>query len=207
MIGAFLLERTKYVMTKEQLLALGLTEEHATKAAKASEDELKLYIEKSKYDTLEVAKKALETDIKTRDTQLEELKKSTGDVDSLKTKIAELQTSNEATKTEYENKLKQMQIDSAVEKSLMMAKAKNVKAVKALLDLEKADIDNDTVKGLDDQIKKLTEAEDTKFLFETVSVNKPKFKGVTTPDSGGGGAYNAPKTLGEAVAAHYTSKE
>lgn len=175
MIGAFLLERTKYVMTKEQLLALGLTEEHATKAAKASEDELKLYVEKSKCDTLEAAKTALETDI-------------------------------EATKTEYENKLKQMQIDSAVEKSLMMAKAKNVKAVKALLDLEKAEIENDTVKGLDDQIKKLTEAEDTKFLFETMSTSKPKFKGVTPPDSSGGGT-DTPKTLGEAVAAHYTSKE
>lgn len=163
-------------LKKEDFIALGLSEELAIKAAKASEDELKLYVEKSKYDTLEAAKTALETDI-------------------------------EATKTEYENKLKQMQIDSAVEKSLMMAKAKNVKAVKALLDLEKAEIENDTVKGLDDQIKKLTEAEDTKFLFETVSVNKPKFKGVTPPDSGGGGAYNAPKTLGEAVAAHYTSKE
>lgn len=193
-------------MRKEDFIALGLSEELAIKAAKASEDELKLYVEKSKYDTLEAAKKALEADIETRNTQLEELKKSTGDVDSLKAKITELQTSNETTKTEYENKIKQMQIDSAVEKSLMMVKAKNVKAVKALLDLEKAEIENDTVKGLDDQIKKLTEAEDTKFLFETMSTSKPKFKGVTPPDSSGGGT-DTPKTLGEAVASHYTSKE
>lgn len=148
-------------LKKEDFIALGLSEELAIKAAEASEDELKLYIEKSKYDTLEAT---------------------------------------------YENKLKQMQIDSAVEKSLMMAKAKNVKAVKALLDLEKAEIENDTVKGLDDQIKKLTEAEDTKFLFETMSTSKPKFKGVTPPDSSGGGT-DTPKTLGEAVASHYTSKE
>ena len=62
--------------------------------------------------------------------------------------------------------------------ALTNAKAKNNTAVKALLAafLEKAELaDDGTVKGLDDEIGKLTKGEDTAFLFDTSG--KAKFKG------------------------------
>ncbi|CUH95886.1 hypothetical protein P22_1972 [Propionispora sp. 2/2-37] len=162
-------------MTKEQLIALGLDDAAATKVAAASTEELKGYVAKADHEKVVTAKTQLETDIKTRDKQLEELKKV--DAAGLQKKIEELQETNKTTKTEYEAKIRQMQIDSAVTAALTGAKAKNLKAVRALLDLEKAELDGENVKGLADQIKKLQESEDTKFLFDS-GAQQTKFKGV-----------------------------
>lgn len=165
-------------MTKEQLIALGLDETTATKVAAASADELKGYVGKADFDKEVTAKTQLETDIKTRDKQLEELKKV--DAAALQKTITELQETNKTTKTEYEAKIKQMQIDNAVTAALTGAKAKNLKAVRALLDLDKVELDGETVKGLADQIKKLQEGEDSKFLFDSAQA---KLKGVKPGES------------------------
>lgn len=91
-----------------------------------------------------------------------------------------MQETNKTTTAEFEAKIKQIQIDSAVTTALTGAKAKNLKAVRALLDLDKAELDGETVKGLAEQIKKLQDGEDTKFLFD--SATPTKFKGVKPPD-------------------------
>jgi hypothetical protein len=193
-------------MKKEDFLKLGLTEEQATKAAEASAEELKGFIPKSRFDEVNDTKKKLEEDIKTRDTQLEELKKV--DAAGLQQKITDLQNENKTAKEKFDADLKKLQIDNAVEKALIGAKSKNVKAVKALLDLEKAELDGETIKGLDDQLKKLKEGEDTKFLFD-VETKQNTFKGVKpgektdkTP-----GSTEQPKTLADAVKAHFESQE
>jgi tRNA nucleotidyltransferase/poly(A) polymerase len=161
-------------MTKEQFIALGVDEATATKLAAASAEELKGYVVKADFDKEVTAKQQLETDIKTRDKQLEELKKV--DAAALQKTITELQETNKTTKTEYEAKIRQIQIDNAVNSALTGAKAKNLKAVRALLDLDKAELDGESVKGLADQIKKLQEGDDTKFLFDSAA--PAKFKGV-----------------------------
>lgn len=168
-------------MTKEQLIALGLDDATATKVAAASAEELKGYVVKADFDKEVTAKAQLETDIKTRDKQLEELKKV--DAATLQKTITELQETNKTTKTEYEARIKQMQIDSAVTAALTGAKAKNLKAVRALLDLDKAELDGETVKGLADQIKKLQESEDSKFLFDSAAPGQTKLKGVKPGES------------------------
>lgn len=152
-------------MTKEQLIMLGLDNATATKVAAASAEELKTYVAKTAFDEVNTAKKTLEEQVKEHTKQLETLKKSTGDAEALKKEITTLQESNKMAKTDYEAKIKQMQIDNAVEKALTSAKVKNAKAVRALLDLEKVDFDGDKIKGLDKQIKALREAEDSKFMF------------------------------------------
>ena len=82
--------------------------------------------------------------------------------------------------------MNQLKIDYAVEKALTGAKAKNIKAVKALLELEDAKLDKDgNVKGLAEQIEKLTAGDDTKFLFEAQKQQKPHFKGFQPGASGG----------------------
>ena len=81
-----------------------------------------------------------------------------------------------------------MKIDFAVEKALTGAKAKNIKAVKALLELGEAKLDKDgNVKGLDEQIEKLRSGDDTKFLFEAQKQQKQQqnFKGFQPGASGG----------------------
>ena len=169
-------------MKKEDLVKLGLDETLATKVADASVEELKGFIPKARFDEVNDTNKQLKTDLTERNSQLEELKKTSGASEDLKKTIETLQASNTAKETEFNTKIKQIQIDNAVEKALLGAKAKNIKAVKALLDLETAELDGENVKGLEDQLKKLFETEDTKFLFDQTS-GKPNFKG-TKPGEG-----------------------
>lgn len=193
-------------MTKEQLMAMGLTEEQADKVLSAVNEDMKNYIPKHRFDEVNDANKELKKQLTERDQQLEDLKKAAGDNQELQKQIQELQKTNETTTAEYESKLKQVKLDAAVELALTAAKAKNIKAVKALLDLGKVELDGDQVKGLEDQIKKLKEAEDSKFLFDAADGNKPNFKGAK-PGEGSDGALKDSKSvsLADAIRAQLTS--
>lgn len=162
-------------MTKEQLIALGATEELATKIADESKKEIEGYVEKSKYSEMEATKKQLEEGNKTLTKQLEEIKKSVGDNAELKKQIEDMQNSNKAKEKEYADSIAKLKLDNAVDLALLGAGSKNNKAVKALLNLEKAVIGEDgKVIGLNEQLETLKKADDSSFLFEVVG----KFKGV-----------------------------
>jgi Phage minor structural protein GP20. len=167
-------------MTKEKLIAIGLTEEQATEAMKLLDD---TFIPKHRFDEVNTKLATAETTIKERDNQLETLKKSTGDIDSLKQQITTLQGENKKKDEEHAQAIKSMKIDTAVQSALTNAKAKNLTAVKALLkDQDKFDLDDTgNVKGLSEQIKSLVKSEDTSFLFDSAEPqNQPQnFKGLT----------------------------
>ena len=170
-------------MKKEELVKLGLTEEDADKVAKASEEELKGFVPKSRFDEVNEARKHAEESVKERDKQIEGLKTSAGDAEKLKQQIEQLQKDNKEKDSVHATEIKNLKIDNAVEATLLAAKCKNTKAAKALLDLSKAELDeNGTVKGLAEQVKSLTEAEDSKFLFD--SSTTPKMKGAKTGEDG-----------------------
>lgn len=116
----------------------------------------------------------LKEQLKDRDTQIENLKKTAGDNAELTKQIEQLQAENKAAK-----------VDAAVQLALTVAKAKNVKAVRVLLEgLDKAEFaDDGSIKGLADQIKKLQTAEDSKFLFDEPA--KPATPKGATPEDGG----------------------
>lgn len=171
-------------MKKEDLLGLGLDEETAKKVAKASEEELKEFVPKSKLDEVTAEKTALQATLKERDEQLETLKNSTGDIEGMKQQIADLQTENGEKDKAHSAEIKAIKINAAVDTALSGAKAKNLKAVRALLDLEKAELSEDgSVKGLAEQIKKLQGAEDSKFLFDS-GQKKPQIRGASPAESG-----------------------
>ena len=119
----------------------------------------KYFIPKDKYNEVAEAKKKLEADIQERDNQLEQLKQAAGNSEELKNQIEELQEANRRAAEEWQAKMAQMQLDFAIEKALTAAKAKNAKAVKALLDLEKVKLDGEQLLGLDDQLKTLKETD------------------------------------------------
>jgi hypothetical protein len=136
---------------------------------------------------LQTEVEGLKTQVGDRDKQLETLKASAGDNADLKKQIEDLQTENATAKANHESELNQLKIDFAVEKALTDAKAKNIKAVKALLELNDAKLDKDgNVKGLAEQIEKLTSGDDTKFLFEAQKQTKQQqnFKGFQPGASG-----------------------
>ena len=176
-------------MTRKQLEDLGLTKEQADSVMKINGDD----IENAKgtaateIKNLQTEVEGLKTQVSDRDKQLETLKASAGDNADLKKQIEDLQTENATAKANHESELNQLKIDFAVEKALTGAKAKNIKAVKALLELDDAKLDKDgNVKGLAEQIEKLTSGDDTKFLFEAQKQTKQQqnFKGFQPGASG-----------------------
>lgn len=174
-------------MKKEEFVALGIDEELAQKAADASAEELKGFIPKERFNEVNEAKKNAEALVKERDEQLETLKASAGDSEALKQQIADLQKANKEAADKYAEDLKQMQIDNAVDKAITAANGKNAKAIRALLNLEKAELSDDgTVKGLAEQLEALTKAEDSSMLFGS---GVPERKGMV-PGKGKDGAGN-----------------
>ena len=162
-------------MTKEKLLEWGLTEEQATKVMEGLNGS---FVTKARFNEVNTELTTAKNTIKERDTQLETLKKASGDTKALQDQITQLQTDNANQKKAHEAELKALKISNAVDMALTGAKAKNNTAVKALMAnfLAKAELaDDGTVKGLGDEIKKLVDGQDTAFLFDTSG--KAKFKG------------------------------
>lgn len=202
-------------MTKKDFTDLGISEELATKAAEASKKELESYVQKSKYDLAVTEKETLEIQIKEHGKQLEELKKAAKGSEELEKRIKELQDNAAASKAKYEKQINDIQLNHAIDIALKEARAKNAKAVRSLLDMENIVLDDGKVKGLDKQIKKLQEAEDSKFLFESVADpkdGKPKIGGNTGNDNAGDSGNgsnnddgNGSKSIGQLMAEAYNA--
>lgn len=162
-------------MTKEKLMEWGLTEEQANKVMEGLNGS---FVTKARFNEVNSELAKAKAAITERDTQLETLKKSGADAAALQDQITQLQTANAQKDKDHAAELKALKISNAVDLALTNAKAKNTIAVRALLAdfIAKADITEDgTVKGLDDEVKKLVDDKDTAFLFEKVP--EKKFKG------------------------------
>lgn len=168
-------------MTRKQLEDLGISKEQADSIMKMNGDDIENAKSASAAEmkNVQAENSNLKKQVSDRDKQLETLKASAGDNEGMKKQIADLQEENAKARESHETEMNRLKVDFAVEKALTEAKAKNVKAVKALLDLADAELDKEgNVKGLQEQIDKLSAADDTKFLFaETQQGSQMTFKG------------------------------
>jgi hypothetical protein len=170
---------------KELLKKAGIPEEKLDSMITDINKELpKYFIPKDKYNEAAEAKKKLEADLAARDQQLEQLKQAAGNSEELKKQIEALQAENKKADEAWQTKLAQMQLDFALERALTAAKAKNAKAVKALLDMEKVKLDGDKLLGLDDQLKELQKSD--AYLFG----DSGKVGSGTNPPGAGTGEVN-----------------
>ena len=144
----------------------------------------KYFIPKDKYNEVAEAKKKLETDIQERDNQFEQLKNAASNNEELKKQIEELQEANRRAAEEWQAKMSQMKLDFAIERALTTAKAKNIKAVKALLDMDKVKLDGDQLLGIDEQLKALQQSDP--YLFG----DSGKVGGGTNPPGAGNTEVN-----------------
>lgn len=169
-------------MKRKELEDLGLTKEQADAVMKINGADIEnaKSVSAAEITNLQTEIEGLTGQVKDRDKQLEDLKKSAGDNAELQKQIEQLQSDNATAKANHESEMNQLKVEYAVEKALTGANAKNIKAVKALLDLDDAKLDKDgNVKGLQEQIDKLVSGEDTKFLFNEVqqSQQQQTFRG------------------------------
>lgn len=154
-------------MTKEELKNLGLTDEQIEKVI---EDYGKNYVTKSQFNEKNEEAKQLKSEVTTLKSDFEKLTETNEKNEELVKQIESMQKESNKREKEYEKTLHTQRVNSALDLALVTAKAKNTKAVKALLDLDKAELNEDgTIKGLDEQLKAVAESDP--YLFESQSAN------------------------------------
>ena len=169
------------------ILGDGYTEDIESKIA---QEIGKGFVSKADFNAVKTQQKKLEDDLKTRDTQLEELKKATGTADELTAQIAALQEQNRRDKQAHEAEVARIRLDAAVDKALTESGARNNIAVKALLAafLRDAKVGEDgSVKGLAAEIETLAKGESTSFLFD--NTKGAVIKGMKPGEAGDGAGY------------------
>ena len=113
-------------------------------------------VPKEQYNSLAETKKKLDEDVKTRDKQLAELQKA-GSVEDLQKQLTDALEKNKKDKEEYADNIVDMKLSAAIEKALSGALHPELMAGK--IDKSKLKInDDDTITGLDEQIKSLKES-------------------------------------------------
>lgn len=143
-------------MTKEQLIAMGLTEAQADAvlaAHKASIDGT--YVPKATFEAEREKNKTLTTQLGERDTQLTELGKFKGTAEQLQTKVTELETKNKEDKDKYDADLKKVTETSIITAELQ-GKVVDVEDVLPKLDFTKIVFKDGKVEsGFTDQLDAL----------------------------------------------------
>jgi chromosome segregation ATPase len=150
---------------------------------------------KGEVDNLNQQITTLKGDISTKDKEINTLKSQVGDSTALNDKIKTLETENTDLKSKLNTEVSKLQKAHAIESGVRDAKAKNVKAVMALLDVEKITFENNELNGLSEQLEALKTGEDSSFLF---GENLPAGTHQGTPNAGGGTPPTS-KTLSEAI--------
>lgn len=119
-------------MTKEELLALGLTEEQIAEVFKINGKD----VEKAKGDlaTKETELASTKEQLKTANTEIESYKSM--DIEGIKASAESYKTKFEEAQANAQKEIEALKFEHSLESALTKAGAKNVKAAKALLDIE-----------------------------------------------------------------------
>lgn len=167
-------------MKKEDLIAMGLTEDQAKKVMDSLDGN---FVTKARFNEINEENKTLKQSVADRDKQLEDLKKSSGDNAELKKQIETLQQQNADQKKAHDAEMAQLKLDNAIDAALTAAGAKNIKAVRAMIDTSKMKLGEDgTIEGLPDAIKAVQKSDS--YMFNTVQQKQQTFKGFQPGASG-----------------------
>ena len=140
---------------------------------KVSDEIGKNFVARADFNAKSEEVKNLNAQLVERDKQLEGLKKV--DAEGLQQQIKNLQEENKRAKDTYDEQLTKIKFEHAIDTALTGAKARNTKAVSALLDRETITFKDGKLLGLDEQLKTLKK--DNAYLFEEDKPNDP-VKGV-----------------------------
>ncbi|MDR0027157.1 phage scaffolding protein [Enterococcus faecalis] len=149
-------------MKKEDLIEQGLTEDQA-KFVMAEHGKIVTTLN-SQITTLQQSETELKNQVNKRDADLKKLQKDNSDNDALKQQIKDLQKENSEQEEKYQEQLISFQKSAALNALLSESKAKNPKAVTALLDDEKIIFKDGELSGVQEQIEALKESDS--YLFD-----------------------------------------
>ena len=152
--------------------------------------------------------KTLEKQLSDKTAEFDTLKESTKDYDDLsennqklEAEKAQLIADKKQLEVERDAKVSEILKTHAIENSVRDAKAKNVKAVMSLLDMEKITYKDNELSGISEQLDSLKSGEDTGFLFGESNGGAPAGTTFNNPPSGGkGGTPPTATSFGGAIA-------
>ncbi|HCY9071760.1 TPA: phage scaffolding protein [Listeria monocytogenes] len=140
--------------------------------------------EQQKVSAIEAEIDGLKSQLTQRDEDIEALKADSGTSESLKTQLETLQNNYDTLQKESDARLVETRKEAALDLALANAKARNPRAVKALLDNDKLELTDEGLKGLDEQLGALQESDAYLFAQEDGKVPKFGFSGNPTAPAG-----------------------
>ena len=158
-------------MNKEQLQQLGLTDDQIAEVFKINGQDIEAL--KAANSTAETEKSNLQALLTAANKQIEDFTKL--DIDAIKTEAATYKQKYEAEQTANAEKVQALQLQHTIDNALLIAKTKNAKAAKALLNVEELKTSKDLTKDLESQIAAVKESDP--YLFEQEDNGKPPVVG------------------------------
>lgn len=164
-------------MKRKFLEDLGLTKEQIDSVMAENGKDIETEKEKATATVAEL--EDIKNQLKEANSTITDLKKNNADNEALQTKVKEYEDAIKTQKADYEAKVRNLTLDSAIEKALNNAGAKHIDLLSTKIDREKLKIEEGgKVTGLEEQIA--TYKETYKDLFV------PKIEGRDPNNTGGG---------------------
>lgn len=153
-------------LKRDELKDLGLTADQIDSIMKIHGTDVESFKSRyADYDELKTQNEELSNQVAKNEKDLKSLAKSSKDNEDLQNTIKTLQDENKQIKTDFESKISGMKLNSAIDNSLAEHKARNNKAVKALLDMDNIKFGEDgKLTGLDDQLANIQK--ENSFMFD-----------------------------------------
>lgn len=136
-------------------------------------------------DSYKLKAESLETQVNDANTEIQKFKDM--DIDGIKKAADDWKETAEKAKADADKQISQMKFDYALSAALTVAKAKNAKAVKALLDMNGLKFNDGKIVGLDEQLAQIKA--DNDYLFESDEPAPEFVKGT----NGGSGSVGGKK--------------
>ena len=149
-------------MKKEQLIELGISDEVAKQVMAIHGTDVTKY--KNELSTSQQTIADLETKISDRDKDLNKLRKDNSNNEELQNQLNELKQQYKDAEKAHQDKLLNIQKESALTSLIGEYKAKNSKAIAALLDQEKIVFKDGELSGVKEQLDALKESDS--YLFD-----------------------------------------
>lgn len=136
-------------------------------------------------DSYKLKAESLETQVNDANTEIQKFKDM--DIDGIKKAADDWKETAEKARADADKQISQMKFDYALSAALTGAKAKNAKAVKALLDMDGLKFNDGKIVGLDEQLAQIKA--DNDYLFESDEPAPEFVKGT----NGGSGSVGGKK--------------
>lgn len=182
--------------TRDNLREIGIDEESLEKVMTLHGQEVqglndKVSQKEEKVNELQSTVDSYKEDNKQKDNELKDLQDKAKNGDDLQQTISDLRQANEDREKERQKEIKELKFNHNLENKLRDVGARNVKAVRALLDSEnlKFNDEENEVIGLQDQLEKLRESDS--YLFTDSTNSDSQAQGLQQQQQSQSQSYNA----------------